>query len=282
MDIAQPEKKAQLKREKSKEAIALALEGKWERAIEINQGMLRLFPEDVEAMNRLGKACLELGRYYEAREAFESATKIAPHNTISKRNLERLTHLQESTMPLKQGKVVTPHLFIEESGKSGITALQKPATRQMLAKVAAGDVVNLQCRDHTLVVENSQGECLGQVESKLGIRLMRLIKGGNRYDAAVTSVNRQEISVIIWESFRHPDLSNARPFPSKTKEQHRFYLRDSTPNHGIGIEPEEDDAYASDRKAGYSGGMELSEDDEPSDSRYPGQAQQEDSDGDDE
>ena len=160
IDSAQLEKQARLKREKSREAIALALEGNWERATEVNKELLRLFPQDVDAMNRLGKAFLELGRYAAAREGFEKAVTIAPHNTIAKKNLERLGHLQETASPPKQGKVVTPYLFIGESGKSGVSVLQNPAQHQILAKMAAGDPVRLESRDHALVVENNQGEYL--------------------------------------------------------------------------------------------------------------------------
>ncbi len=54
-----------LRREKSKEAVSLALKGLWEQAAEVNREILELFPEDVEAWNRLGKAFLELVRYDE-------------------------------------------------------------------------------------------------------------------------------------------------------------------------------------------------------------------------
>ena len=246
MNTAQSEEKAKLRREKSREAIALALEGQWERAIEVNLEIFRLLPTDVEALNRLGKAFLELGRYSEAREAFESAAKIAPYNTISKKNLERLAHLRETALPPKHGKVVTPYLLIEESGKSEITVLQKPAPRQVLARMAAGDGVKLDSRDYALVVENNQGEYLGQVEPKLGMRLMRLMKSGNRYDAAIIRINRQEISVIIWEAYRHPDLGNVCSFPARSKGEHKFYWRDALLRYDIDSELEEDEEPTSD------------------------------------
>ena len=217
------EHKAKLRRGKSKEAIALALQGQWEKAAEVNRGILQLFPDDVEALNRLGKAYLELGRYSDAREAFEEAARLAPYNTITKKNLERLAHLQETAAPPKQGKVFTPYLFIEESGKSVITVLHKPVPRQVLAKMAAGDGVELQPKDNALVVENHQGEYLGILEPKLGMRLKRLIEGGNGYDAAIISVNRQDISIIIWETYRHPDLANVCSFPTKSKEDQKAY-----------------------------------------------------------
>ena len=227
MDPALLEEKARRRREKTREAIALALEGEWERATRVNRDVLRLFPEDVDALNRLGKAFLELGRYTVATEAFESAARIAPHNTIAKKNLERLAHLRETTSPPKQGKVVTPVLLIEESGKSGVVVLQDPASPEVLARIAAGDSVMLESRGHALVVGNNQGEYLGQVESKLGRRLMRLMNGGNRYDAAIIRINRQDISVIIFETYRHPDLGSECSFPTRGREEHKVYWKDA-------------------------------------------------------
>ena len=42
-----------LKRDLSREAVNLALQGEWERATEVNKDILELFAGDVEAMNRL-------------------------------------------------------------------------------------------------------------------------------------------------------------------------------------------------------------------------------------
>ena len=116
-------------------------------------GNTAFFPDDVDALNRLGKAFLELGRYSWAKTAFENATRLAPFNQISNKNLERLVHLQDAAPLPKQGKVVAPDLLIEESGKSGITVLRKLGPPNTLAKMAAGDSVRLQPRGHALVVE---------------------------------------------------------------------------------------------------------------------------------
>ncbi|MCH2510117.1 MAG: hypothetical protein MK109_07670, partial [Dehalococcoidia bacterium] len=47
----------------SREAVNLALLGESERATEVNKAILELFSDDVEAMNRLVKALIELGNY---------------------------------------------------------------------------------------------------------------------------------------------------------------------------------------------------------------------------
>ena len=258
MNLSKTEHSEKLRREKSKQAIALALEGHWERAIGVNLGILGLIPDDVEALNRLGKAFLELGRYPEATEAFEKASKAAPYNAISKKNLERLAHLQQAAPRPNHRKVVTPIPFIEESGKSGVTRLRNPAQGHVIAKMAAGDPVKLVCKNHSLIVENSQGEYLGQVEPKLGIRLIRLIGGGNGYDAAITSVNREEVSAIIWETYRHPDLAGVCSFPTKGKEDHKVYLREDLLLYDIETELESDDD-PPDWRESYSDSPELSE-----------------------
>ena len=45
---------------------------------------------------------------------------------------------------------------------------------------------------------------MGSVEPKLTARLLRLVRGGNQYEAAVTSASAQELSLIIRETYKHP------------------------------------------------------------------------------
>ena len=46
---------------------------------------------------------------------------------------------------------------------------------------------------------------IGQVEPRVGARLGKLMKGGNRYEAAITVVSGDEVRIIIRETFAHPD-----------------------------------------------------------------------------
>jgi len=233
MDLMQVEDKAKLIKDKTKEAIALALEGQWERAVSVNREILRMAPEDVEALNRLGKALMELGRYSEAREAFQRATEVSPHNAIAKKNLERLAHLAAASPTATQSKKVTPYHFIKESGRSGVATLYDLAPKEVLAKVAAGDPVTLKVDGHSLVVQTPQGEYLGKVTPKLALRLLKLIQGGNRYEGAMARVRDEEVSVLLWEAYRHPSLSGVSSFPAQDKEEYPGYLRDTLLRYGM-------------------------------------------------
>ena len=240
MELVQSIDATRLKRERSREAIQLALEGRWREAIAVNQEILYYFQEDVEALNRLGKACLEVGEYSQAGDAFQKVLGLSPHNTIAKRNLSRLSYLSGDSSVSQEGKKVTPQLFLEESGKSRITALRNPAPQHVLAKVAAGDSVGLEMYNNTLVVKGLVGDVLGYAEPKLGSRLVRLMKQGNRYAAAVLSAGQDKISVIIRETFRHPSLLGVSSFPTVGGDEYRGYVRDSLLRYDIDSDPEEE------------------------------------------
>jgi len=227
--LAHTETNTRLRRELSRDAIAQALKGDWERAAEVNRAILELFSDDVDAMNRLGKALLELGEYPEAEAVFNRVIGISPYNNIAKKNLTRLSQLENSPAPSKPVRKPggTPKLFIEESGKSATTVLHKPASGQVVARIAPGDPVNLVAEKNAITVKTREDEYLGQIEPKMGTRLVRLMKGGNQYEAAIVSVNGHSVSVIIRETYRHPSLQKVCSFPTKSKQQHQVYLGES-------------------------------------------------------
>ena len=231
--LTQPTHGTRLKRELSREAVSLALNGEWERATEVNRAILELFADDVEAMNRLGKALMELSRYGEARDVLGRVAQIAPYNAIAKKNLARLSSLETSPVANRQVRKVggPPQLFIEESGKSGTTVLRKMAKGQAVARIAPSDPATLVAENNAVNVYAKDGEYLGQIEPKLGQRLVRLMCGGNKYDAAIIRVDDQGISVIVRETYRHSSLKHVCSFPSRTKEEHRIYLGESLVRH---------------------------------------------------
>ncbi|MBI2873129.1 MAG: tetratricopeptide repeat protein [Chloroflexi bacterium] len=217
MVIQQGEDLAKLHREKAKEAISLAIDSRWEEAAAVNRLIVEHFPDDVEAYNRLGKALSELGRYAEAREAFGTALNLSPANAIARKNLDRLEQLKETPRRPKESRKLAPQLFIKEGSKSGVTVLQSDAPAQVLASLSAGDPVALKVSGSTLVVQDADGRELGTVEPKLASRLVRLIMGGNQYEAAIGSVGGRQVTIIIHETYRHPVLQGIPSFPASEK-----------------------------------------------------------------
>ena len=220
----QHEGQAKLKQQRGKQAVALAMQGRWREAIAINKAIIDSFPNDVEAYNRLGRAYLELGEYSQAREAYQRAMELGPFNTIAQKNLRRLEHLVETPAATEgESPKVEPQYFIEEIGKAAIVELYNLAPKEILARVISGDKVELKIEGNNLNVENRLGEYLGQVEAKHAQRLIKLMLGGNKYSAAIVSATEEKITVIIREEYQDPSQVGHLSFPTKGFKSLRPY-----------------------------------------------------------
>ena len=218
---------SKLRRQSSKQAITLAMQGQWREAITVNQGMIEMFPNDVDAYNRLGRAYLELGEYPRAEEAYRRTADIDPYNTIARKNLQRLSHLNQATVSSEiECQTLEPQQFIEEVGKAGIVQLYHLAPLEILAKVVAGDRVNLKINGPDLAVESRRGEYLGHVEPGYSQRLSRLMVGGNQYITSVISSSESIVSVIIREVYQHPGQVGRLSFPPRGAEGVRSNVGD--------------------------------------------------------
>lgn len=82
--------KEELRKQWAAKAVEMALAGRWDQAVQINQQILELFPDDTQASNRLGKAYYELGRYEDALAAYEQSLQKQPSNNIARKRLPKL------------------------------------------------------------------------------------------------------------------------------------------------------------------------------------------------
>ena len=198
-------------------AIGHATRGEWEAAVEANRQLLESGP-DTDAYNRLGKALAELGRDAEALEAYQQALARDATNRIAERNVARLQVL----VTAKSGKrdngkpeKASAASFIEEMGKTGHARLINVAPARQLAPLSPGDAVEL-VLEGELLMATVGDVALGQVEPRVGTRLAKLMKGGNRYEAAITVLDREEVRIIIREAFAHPDNFGKVSFPGSS------------------------------------------------------------------
>lgn len=226
------EDKARLRRKASQEAISLAMQSRWQEAVTVNQSILELFPTDIDAYNRLGRAFMELGEFAKAKEAYSRGLELDPNNAIAQKNLQRLSLLPDSKVKVKEERrEVAPDLFIGEMGKAGVVNLQNLAPGEVLARMAAGNQVDLKVRGQQLIIENEQGEYLGLVEPPHGFRLARLIEGGNKYTAAIVNIDNNTARVIIREVFQHPNQIGRPSFPVKAVEGFQPHVKDTLLRH---------------------------------------------------
>ena len=219
MALGEADTTTRQRRHLSEAAIAHATRGEWEEAVVANRQLLELGP-DIDACNRLGKALAELGRHAEALEAYEQALERDATNRIAQRNIERLRMLMAANRPPVNGKgrpdKAPVTLFIEEMGKTGRARLINLAAPRVLAPLSPGDAISLHAQGDELVASVGSTP-IGRVEPRIATRLLKLIAGGDRYDAAVTTIHEAggEVVVMIREVFTHPNNFGKVSFPTQ-------------------------------------------------------------------
>ena len=214
----------------AEDAVQLAIAGRWDEAVKLNRFIVENFGPDEETQNRLGKALSELGKLKDAKAAYEAALKLNPMNSIAKKNAARINALLHQKEGLKVGGVkVDLNLFVEEMGKTVITTVDPLTNADLSSKVAAGDVAELKIEGDGIVAETSRGVRIGALEAKLARRLIKFMRGGNRYQAGVTSVDGNQVKLIVRETYQDPKFAGKPSFPMRRKREVEFrpYAKES-------------------------------------------------------
>ena len=237
------------------EAITYARNSNWEAAIDSSRQLLSSDPNDVETLNRLAKAYFENGEIDNAEQTYQRVLEISEHNPIARRMVSLIARTRLA--PAKTREFVDMRMFAIETGKSTLTSLhidtdaeislvpgekltlrantqpvhydgqQKPVQtssdydgqkkpvqtsgdNESPAKFYLDDAIALDVYDCNDVN-------LGRLEPRLAARLIRFMKLGNEYTAAVLSLNekRDQIQIVIRESHRNPDNRHEVSFPGK-------------------------------------------------------------------
>lgn len=241
----------------TQQAIQAALSANWETALSLNQQILEENPNSVEALNRMGRAHFELGNLSKAKKYFDSALQVDPYNQIAAKFLKRIgtfrkkgaDTLQKQQKAAGQLKNVLTCLsplsidsFIEEPGITKLISLLKVAEPQKLSLLSPGASVNLVKKNHCISVTDQVGEYLGVLPDDLSHHLLRLINGGNKYQAHIKTIKTTSLSILIREIFRSAKFRNQPSFLDNLN----FASNYSSSNLILTGENEEDPPYEAD------------------------------------
>jgi tetratricopeptide (TPR) repeat protein len=223
LDTMSLEERARLRKQMSDQAVKLAVSSRWLEAANLNREYVRTFGDEAEAYNRLGKALTELGQVSEAREAYGKALDLDSTNTIARRNLDRLATMKETSAAAAAPSQLDTRLFVEETGTAALAKLQA-TNAETSAVLDAGDIVNLQVQGNAVNVLTVNGDYVGMVEPRIGLRLSKMMTAGNRYSAAMVTTSG-ELKVMLRETFKHPSLIDKVSFPTGRTSEIRAYTR---------------------------------------------------------
>lgn len=210
----------------------MALEGRWDDAIAINRELIQRDGKDTDAYNRLGRALLAVGDTEGAYEAYSGALKSDAANLIARRNLQRMEVIRRGDAEGDKAEVAqdaTPFprlaVFLEEVGKTWVTELTNPALMSFLARIYAGQQLELAIEKGRLMVATTTGTHVGEIERKTAERLIELINGGNLYEVFALGLSPNSLRVILREVHRDPSQADKLSFPKQITET-RAYLRE--------------------------------------------------------
>jgi hypothetical protein len=214
VSLQQEEERTRLSRKLSQDAIALAVQGRWEEAVAANNAIIARFADDVAAYNRLGRALIELGRFPEAQKAYRKTLEIEPSNSIASKNLERLKSWDGvGKLEPSRARTLGRDFFASTVGKTGVVAVTGVASVERMAEIGIGGAVNLRRRGQQVLVEDLDGVALGELEPKHGVRLAKLIQGGNQYSATILATDEGGTQLLVREDYQHPSLTEQPSFP---------------------------------------------------------------------
>ena len=198
------------------QAISAALSSNWEEALRLNQQIIDLDPKNVEALNRTGRAYFELGNLSKSRKCFEDALIHDAYNQIAAKFLKRIKAFKKGVkvvdIPKQSYTQVDSDFFIEEPGKTRLITLLKVAEPQKLSLLSAGTLVNLVIKNHSVAVSDQRGEYLGVLPDDMSHHLIRLINGGNKFQALIKTVKTNSLTILVKEIFRAPRFRNQASF----------------------------------------------------------------------
>lgn len=181
----------------STHAIQATLKGNWDEAIKLNKSLLDDNPKDVEALNRMGLAYTILGKSKSAKTTYQKVLEIDPLNSIAIKNLSKIT----SDSPDENGELIVinvNNIFLEQTGKTKVVDLINLAQAEVLLTLRTGQSVDLSAKRLKIFI--SQGKkYIGVLPDDIGKRLIKFIKGGNKYEAYVKSSNHQNVTIFIRE-----------------------------------------------------------------------------------
>ncbi|MDO8573935.1 MAG: tetratricopeptide repeat protein [Candidatus Daviesbacteria bacterium] len=196
-------------------AIDAALNAEWELALKLNRQIVKLDPQNIDALNRLAKAHLELGKTNLAKKYYSEVTKIDPYNPIALKNLKIIKsskHCKGATFTACAKTRLSPSLFLQEPGKTKMVSLLKVAEPQKLSQAFCGMQVEMAIKNRKITVVDANGSYLGVLPDDISHHILRLFKGGNKYELFVKAVRVNSLSVIIKETFRSKKFKNQPSF----------------------------------------------------------------------
>ncbi len=193
-------------------AITQALNGEWLNAVKTNKEILKLTPDETEALNRLARAYFESGDNKNAKKTSLKVLKIDPQNSIALKAINKYGLSSLKLTKKNEHKNVNASDFIEEAGTSKHTELLNICSNDLISTLSPGEELLLLAHSHKVSITTQNNKYLGRVPDDLAAKLRMLIKKGYKFKVIVKSADNKCIKVIIKEAKRGKGYETKKSF----------------------------------------------------------------------
>ncbi len=195
-------------------AIEAALSSHWDQALKLNKKILKLEPQNVDALARLARANMEMGKSTLAKKYYGEVLKYDPYNPIAIKNLKIIKSFKSNGQEnhLNGHEKLSPALFLQEPGKTKVVSLLKVAEPQKLSHIFCGMKVEIVLKNRGITIVDQGGSYLGVLPDDTSFRLIRLLKGGNKYELFIKAIKVNGLAVLIKETYRSKRFKNQASF----------------------------------------------------------------------
>ncbi len=192
------------------QAIQAILQGNWEKAIALSLVLVEENPQDVESLNRLAFAYTALGKTGKAKEIYQQVLEIDECNPIALKNLKKLA--DGSRKGTITSFSINNDMFLEEVGKTKVITLVNTAPPRVLRTLQSGQPLCLNIKRMKIFVLDERQQFLGMLPDNISKRLIKFIKGGNKYLIYVKALEDHSATVFMKEIKRSARFKNQPSF----------------------------------------------------------------------
>ncbi len=196
-------------------AIDAALDSRWDEALKLNKRIIKDDPQNIDALARLARVYMELGRCNLARKYYSEVVKIDPYNPIALKNLKIIKSFKSNGsfgITHTNGSKLSASLFLQEPGKTKIVNLLKVAEPQKLSQAYCGMSVEMVVKNRKIAIVDNNKNYLGVLPDDINHNILRLLKGGNKYALFIKSIKVNGLSLLIKETYRSKRFKNQPSF----------------------------------------------------------------------
>lgn len=202
-----------------KQSIQAALSQDWNKASTLNQKILKTDKKNINALNRLAKAKIELRVFDEAKIILEKVLSLDKFNSIAKANLEKTQRPQSKSTNIDPFTYVSKTQivsFIEEPGKTKTVTLVNLGERQVLDNLQSGEEIIFHPLKRKIKILSLDNQYLGSLPEDISLTLSHHINLGSKFQGFVKGCNHKQTNIFIKEIKKSPKLNGTAPFSTDT------------------------------------------------------------------